>query len=30
VYRWVTKMDGVWETAWSKDSVVDIKKIILE
>jgi len=30
VYRWVTKRDGVWETAWAKDSVIDIKKIILE
>lgn len=30
VYRWATKKDGVWETAWAKDSVIDIKKIILE
>ncbi len=30
VYRWVTKRDGVWETGWAKDSVIDIKKIILE
>jgi hypothetical protein len=30
VYRWVTKMDGVWETAWAKDSIIDVKKIVLE
>jgi len=30
VYRWVTKRDGPWDTAWAKDSVIDIKKIILE
>ena len=30
VYRYVTKMDGVFETAWSKDSIVSIKKIVLE
>jgi len=30
VYRYVTKMDGVWETDWGKDSIVSIKKIILE
>lgn len=30
IYRWVTKRDGVWETDWAKDSVIDIKKIILE
>jgi hypothetical protein len=29
-YRWVTKKDGVWETDWNKDSLIDIKKIILE
>ena len=30
VYRYVTKMDGVFETAWAKDSIVSIKKIVLE
>ena len=30
VYRYATKMDGVWETAWSKDSIISIKKIVLE
>jgi len=30
VYRYVTKMDGVFETAWGKDSIVSIKKIVLE
>jgi hypothetical protein len=30
IYSYVTKMDGAFENAWSKDSVIDIKKIILE
>lgn len=30
VYKYVTKMNGVWETAWGKDSISDVKKIVLE
>ena len=30
VYRYVTKMDGAFETAWGKDSISTIRKIVLE
>lgn len=30
VYRYVTKMNGYWETDWKLDSTFDTKKIILE